>query len=79
MIFGGCFFIAYQDFNPNNHTIDLELGKGGCLQCLRDGNHFAFESTIALWAIENLEALDFMGRKDLIHCDIKPGNILLTS
>ena len=50
----------------------------GSLNTLRKDNLLVNEETLAQWLFECISGLDFMATKNLIHCDIKPENILIS-
>ena len=50
----------------------------GSLHTLRKDNLLVNEETLAQWLFENLSGLAFLETKNIIHCDIKPENILIS-
>ena len=71
------FFV--QDHNENNLTIDMELAQFGSMDSIVRSGAIVFESSCALWIADSLDGLAVLGNRGLVHCDIKPANILITA
>lgn len=63
---------------PNTHFIVMEMVEGQNLkQLLRTVNHLDVDAALAV-IIEVCKGVGYAHRNDLVHCDIKPQNILVT-
>ena len=68
-----------QDHNENNLTIDMELAEFGSIDSIVRSGAIVFESSWARWIVDSLHGLAEIGNRGLVHCDIKPANILITA
>ncbi|HSW46079.1 MAG TPA: serine/threonine-protein kinase [Phycisphaerae bacterium] len=66
---------AGLEADPPYYVIDLL--EGGSLQQFVDPVAPADPARVIAWAIEICDALAYVHRKGLIHCDLKPANILI--
>ena len=66
---------AGLESDPPYYVIDLL--EGGSLQQFVDPQGFAPVPRVIDWALEICDALSYVHRKGLIHCDLKPANILI--
>lgn len=68
-------FIASED---GFVVVSMELASGGSLrQLLRKTKFRLFESTVRHYAMCALRGLEYLHKKNVLHCDIKPENIVL--
>jgi serine/threonine protein kinase len=59
-------------------VISMELASGGSLRDLLRKNKFRlYESTIRNYALGALSGLEYLHAKGVLHCDIKPENLVL--
>ncbi|CUG93839.1 protein kinase, putative [Bodo saltans] len=60
-------------------VISMELASGGSLrELLRKTKFRLFESTVRHYAMGALRGLEYLHNKGVLHCDIKPENIVLS-
>lgn len=68
--------IKLIDFN--GEVLTLQRMKYGALDYHLLNQHFSITVSYRIqWAIEAAEAVQLLHSHDIIHCDIKPGNLLL--
>lgn len=69
----------FHDHESNIVTLVLEYMGGGSLQRMIDLNYLGSEMDVAIIASSVLNALQMLHSIGIIHRDIKPGNILISS
>jgi len=60
-----------------NHYIVLELCQLGSLAALIKSKHHLNEDAVRSYMLQLIDAVDDMHERAVMHCDVKPGNILL--
>ncbi|ESQ37436.1 hypothetical protein EUTSA_v10003065mg [Eutrema salsugineum] len=72
--------IALEENDPLHiqYNLILEYCSGQCIADLIEDNHGRlFESDVKLFARDVLSGLSYIHDRNIIHCDIKPDNLLL--
>lgn len=70
-------YLGFEE-TDSEYRMFLEYISGGSIQQLLENFGSFDEAVVRLYALQILEGLEYLHSKDVVHGDIKPGNILVT-
>lgn len=65
-------------FDDNNIYMDFELLSGNSIQSLLDQGAPLPEAVVRHFGAQILAAIEYLDQQNIVHCDLNPGNVLLT-